>query len=91
MWKAITALCSIVLWRLLYSDSVKTILYFQLLTDYCQTQSYPGLQLKNGHYKKKKKMVTPYIIHIMLYESLVSLMILYVRNTSICQIVKYTC
>ena len=55
MWKAITALCSIVLWRLLYSDSVKTILYLQLLTDYCQTQSYPGLQLKNGHYKKKKK------------------------------------
>lgn len=46
------------------------ILYLQLLTDYCQTQSYPGLQLKNGHYKKQnKKMVTPSIIHIMLYES----------------------
>ena len=39
--------------------------------------------------QKQKKVVTPSILHIMLHESLVSLMILYVRNTFIYQIVKY--
>ena len=36
-------------------------------------------------------MVTPFTFHIMLHEILVSLTILYVRNTFICQIDKYAC
>ena len=36
-------------------------------------------------------MVTPFTFHIMLHEILVSLMILYVHNTFICQIDKYAC
>ena len=58
-----------------------------------QTPSYPEPQLKNSHPKRKKKkdLVTPSTFYIMPHEILVSLMILYVCNTFICQIGKYAC
>ena len=46
---------------------------------------------KKKQKQKQKKVVTPSILHIMPHESLVSLMILYVRKTFIYQIVKYNC
>lgn len=60
-----------------------------------QNQSYLGLSLKNGHHKEKRKrktktnLVTPSTFHMILNESLVSLMKLCVCNTFICQIGKY--